>query len=103
MRKIWGAYGVESRNGTMIVLEGTSDLPFDRRLVAKVYAPGKEVREVAAIKDRLLQRSPAPMLNEGFLLVGVDRSDLEDGTLVEICCDATWPASGLSNHSRPKG
>ncbi|NTH12107.1 hypothetical protein G6L99_08290 [Agrobacterium rhizogenes] len=84
-----GAKSVESRNGTMIILEGTSDLPFDRRLIAKVHTPGKDVREAICIKDRLHSRPLATTLNEGFLLVGVDKSDLEDGTQIEICCDAT--------------
>ena len=45
VRKVLGAFCVESRNGTMIILEGTSDLPFGRRLIAKVHAPGKNARE----------------------------------------------------------
>ena len=89
VRRVLAAFCVESRNGTMINLEGTSDFPFDRRLIAKVHNPGKEVREVIAIKDRLHSRPLSPVLNEGFLLIGVDRSDLEDGTQIEICCDAT--------------
>lgn len=84
MRKVLGAFRTESRNGTMIILEGTSDLPIGRKLVAKLLAPGKEAREVVAIKDNLHQRPSAPVLNEGFLLVGIDKSDLEAGTLIEI-------------------
>jgi hypothetical protein len=88
VRKVLGAFCVESRNGTMIILEGTSELPFNRRLIAKVHTPGKEVREATAIKDRLHSRPLATTLNEGFLLIGVDKTDLEDGTQIEICCDA---------------
>ena len=83
------AFWFESRNGTMIILEGTSDLPYDRRLAAKVYAPGKEVREVTAIKDRVHPLSPTQTSSEGFLLVGIDQLDLGNSTLVEINCDAT--------------
>jgi hypothetical protein len=88
VRRVLAAFCVESRNGTMIILEGTSDLPFNRRLIAKVHTPGKEVRVATAIKDRLHSRPLATTLNEGFLLVGVDKSDPEDGTQIEICCEA---------------
>ena len=91
MRKVLAAFWVESRNGAMIILEGTSDLPFYCKLIAKVHTPGKEVREATAIKDRFHPRPLSPLLNEGFLLVGVDKSDLEDGTQIEICCDAHGP------------
>ena len=83
------AFWFESRNGTMIILEGTSDLPYDRKLVAKVYAPSKEVREVTAIKDRLHPLSPTDASREGFLLVGIDQLDLENSALVEIDGDET--------------
>ncbi|EJK87301.1 hypothetical protein PMI03_01312 [Rhizobium sp. AP16] len=82
--KFWEHFVSKCHNGTMIILEGTSDLPFDCRLIANVHTPGKEVREATAIKDRLHSRPLAPMLNEGFLLIGVDKSDLEDGTQIEI-------------------
>lgn len=38
MRKVLGAFYVESR-GTMIIVEGASDLPIGHRLIAKVHAP----------------------------------------------------------------
>ncbi|MEF0938955.1 hypothetical protein [Rhizobium sp. BR 362] len=73
----------------MIILEGTSDLPVGVGLRAMLHVPGKEVREATAVKDRLHQHSLAPILNEGFLVVGVGKADLEDGTLIEICGEAT--------------
>ncbi|TIX90489.1 hypothetical protein [Rhizobium sp. P44RR-XXIV] len=88
MRKVLGTFCAESRNGTMIILEGMSDLPFGTNLIVKVHAPGKAVREATAIKDRLHSRALTPMLIEGFLLVGMEKSDLEGGTQIEFCTDA---------------
>ncbi|MGR9439963.1 hypothetical protein ACU8V1_34445 (plasmid) [Rhizobium leguminosarum] len=84
MRKILEAFRVEGRNGTMVAVEGSTDVPIGSRLIARLNVPGKEIREVAAYKDRLRPSPLKESSTEGFLLVGLDNSEIKDGAMVEI-------------------
>ncbi|ANL42408.1 hypothetical protein [Rhizobium phaseoli] len=84
MREILEALRVEGRNGTMVAIEGSTDLPIGSRLIAGLHVPGNEVREVAAYKDWLHPSPSKESSTEGFLLVGSDKSEIKDGTMVEI-------------------
>lgn len=82
-----GAFRVEGRDGTMVIVEGSTDLPIGSRLIARLHVPGMEIREVAAYKDWLRPSPSKESSTEGFLLVGLDKSEIKDGTMVEISSD----------------
>ncbi|MBB4006977.1 hypothetical protein [Allorhizobium taibaishanense] len=87
LREIKDVFSVESRPGTMVLVAGISDLPVSRKLTAIVRRPDGSTTETVAYKDWLLRRTPAVHEVEGFLLVGLEKSDIPDGSSVEIRID----------------
>jgi hypothetical protein len=71
----------------MVVVAGTSDLPVSRKLIARLHRPDGSSTEVVAYKDWLLRRTPTVHEVEGFLLVGVEKIDIPDGSSIEIRID----------------
>ncbi|MEB3046830.1 hypothetical protein [Rhizobium mulingense] len=86
-REIKEVFSILSRPGTMVVVVGTSDLPVSRKLTAILCRPDGSRTETVAYKDWLLRRALAVHEIEGFLLVGLEKSDIPDGSSVEIRID----------------
>ena len=76
-----------SGRGTAVVLDGTSDLPVDRKLSAKVERPDGSVIEAMTYKQFVLRRAPLPSETEVFLLLSVEKTDVPDGSIVTLVVD----------------
>ncbi|MFS8049889.1 hypothetical protein [Rhizobium sp. BR 314] len=87
LREIKEVFSVQSRSGTMVVVAGASNLPVSRKLTAILRRPDGSSTETVAYKDWLPRRTPAVHEVEGFLLVGLEKSDIPDGSSVEIRID----------------
>ncbi|WFU12218.1 hypothetical protein QA646_20055 (plasmid) [Rhizobium sp. CB3090] len=81
MRTVLGAFSIGSRHGATVILEGRSNLPIGKKLRAAIRIPGRAIIETTAYKDWPYPRSVA---YEGYLLTGIERADLIDGTAVEV-------------------
>ncbi|TCA20964.1 hypothetical protein [Rhizobium leguminosarum] len=87
LREIEGVFSIQSRPGTMVVVAGNSDLPVSRQLIATLHLPDGSSMETVAYKDWLRHRTPTVHEAEGFLLVGLEKSDIPDGSSIEIRID----------------
>ncbi|MBB4569347.1 hypothetical protein [Rhizobium leucaenae] len=81
MRRILGFFSINSKFGTTVILEGRSDLPIGKELRAEIYAPGRAVVEATAYRD---WPHPRPVAYEGYILMGIAKADLIDGTVVKL-------------------
>jgi hypothetical protein len=68
----------------MVVVAGTTELPVNTRLIATVHRPDGSSAKVVAYKDRLLRRTPIMGGVEGFLLVGLERIDIPEGSSLDV-------------------
>ncbi len=73
--------------GTVVALDGVSDLPVGRKLSAKVERPDGSVIEAAAYKEWLLRRAAPPSETEAFLLLSVEKADVPEGSIVTLAVD----------------
>jgi hypothetical protein len=70
--------------GTVVVIGETTDLPVGKVLRATVTRPDSSRLTVEAFKEWLVRRDQQPLEREAYLLRGLDKSDIPDGSLVEI-------------------
>jgi hypothetical protein len=68
----------------MVVVDGKTDLPVTEKLIATVYRPDGSITEVGAYKDWLLRRTPVVAELEAFLLIGLEKVDIPEGSTVDI-------------------
>jgi hypothetical protein len=59
-------------------------LPVGKELVAQIQRPDGSVFTAAAWKEWLLRRNLNPIEDEAFVLAGVDKADVPEGSTVEI-------------------
>ncbi len=82
MLKILDVFAITGR-GTVVALDGKTDLSV-AQFKARFQNTGGDWVEVVAHREWLLRRQPATREDEAFLLVGVEKSDVLVGSLVEI-------------------
>jgi hypothetical protein len=73
--------------GTVVALDGVSDLPVGRKLRASVERPDGSVIETTAYKEWLLRRSAPSSETGAFLLLSVEKTDVPQGSLVTLVLD----------------
>jgi len=83
MKPILERFSIDGR-GTAVVVDGFADLPVSRPLSAVLRKPDGSQMTVVAHKEWLLRRSAPVDEREAFLLLGVEKSDLPEGTLIQI-------------------
>jgi hypothetical protein len=70
--------------GTVVVIGETTELPVGKALRATVTRPDSSQLTAEAFKEWLLRRDQQPLEREAYLLRGIDKSDIPDGSVVEI-------------------
>lgn len=66
------------------MIHETTDLPVGKALRAPVIRPDSSTLTAEAFKEWLLRREQRPVEREAYLLRGIDKSDIPEGSFVEI-------------------
>lgn len=66
--------------GLAVAIDGTTDLPVGKKLVATIVRPDGETVFADAFKEWFLRRNPIPNEKEIFLLLGLTKADVPIGS-----------------------
>lgn len=70
--------------GTAVVIGETTELPVGRTLRATIIRPDSSKLVAEACKEFILRREPRPLEKEAYLVRGIEKSEIPDGSFVEI-------------------
>jgi translation elongation factor EF-Tu-like GTPase len=70
--------------GTVVVIGETTELPVGKALRATIVRPDSSKLSTEAFKEWPLRREQRPLEKEAYLLRGVEKSDIPEGSFVEI-------------------
>nr|WP_315477399.1 hypothetical protein [uncultured Undibacterium sp.] len=70
--------------GTVVVISQITNLPVGKLLKAIIASPNGTHLIADAHKEWLLQRSSQPLENEAYLLRGIEKEQIIDGSSIEI-------------------
>lgn len=70
--------------GTVVVIGATTELPVGRALRAKIIRPDSSKLVTEAFKELILRREPRPVEKEAYLVRGIEKSEIPDGSFVEL-------------------
>lgn len=70
--------------GTVVAIGETTDLHVGRALRATVFRPDGSQLSVQASKEWLLRRNPQPVEKEAFLLHGVEKAQIPEGSSIKL-------------------
>jgi hypothetical protein len=70
--------------GTVVVIDAITDLPVGKTLRAAIIRPDLSMLRAEAFKEWVLRREPTPIENEAYLLLGIEKSDVPDGSFIDI-------------------
>lgn len=71
--------------GTVVAIEETTTLPVGKALRATVFRPDASQFTVKASKEWLLLRhDPRPLEQEAYLLQGIEKVQVPDGSTIEL-------------------
>ena len=70
--------------GTVVVISEITELPVGKALRATVTRPDKSRISTEAFKEWLLRRDPLPRESEAYLLRGIEKAAIPDGSFLEI-------------------
>jgi len=68
----------------VVAIGETTDLPVGRALSVTVFRPDGSQLSVRAFKEWLLRRDPRPLEKEAFLLRGVEKAQVPEGSSIEL-------------------
>jgi len=86
---IAGPFQIEEKfkitgRGTVVVIAKTTSLPVGKVLHATIVLPDNSRMEVKAYKESLLRRIPEPLEKEAYLLQGVEKAQVPEGSTIEL-------------------
>ena len=70
--------------GTVVVISQKTNLPVGKLLKATIVCPNGSHLIADAYKEWLLKRFSQPLENEAFLLHGIEKDEIIEGSSVEI-------------------
>ncbi|MFC4312373.1 hypothetical protein ACFPN2_25040 [Steroidobacter flavus] len=70
--------------GTVVVIGETTELPVGKTLRATITRPDSSKVTTEAFKEWFIRREQQPLEKEAYLLRGIEKSEIPDGSLVEI-------------------
>jgi len=71
-------------SGTVVVIGETTELPVGQALRATIIRPDSSKRVTEAFKELIPRREPRPLEKEAYLVRGIEKSEIPDGSFVEI-------------------
>ncbi|MBZ5763808.1 MULTISPECIES: hypothetical protein [unclassified Rhizobium] len=88
LREVLDIYRITGRSGTMIIVQGTTDLPVNVKLAATVYRPDATNIKFKVYKDWIIYPTQSGPEAEGFFLFELENLDIPTRSLVEIVVDS---------------
>jgi len=70
--------------GLAVAVEGATELPVSKKLLAAVTRPDGSSISADAYKEWLLRRNPQPVEKAAFLLIGLSKSDVPLGSELQL-------------------
>ena len=82
-------YKIEERfqitnRGTAVVINETTELPTGKALSAMIVSPDGSSFNAEAFKELILRRTPETLEKEAFILMGVDKNNVVEGSEIEF-------------------
>jgi len=81
--KIVECFQIPNR-GTAVVINNTTELPSGKCLSARIISPDGKYFNTEAFKEWVLRKNPEPLDKEAFLLMGVEKDTLVEGSVIEF-------------------
>jgi hypothetical protein len=81
--KVEGVFQITGR-GAVVAIGEKTDLPVGKALHATVFLPDGTQLSSQAFKEWVLRRDPNPFEKEAYLLHGVEKSQVPEGSSIEL-------------------
>ena len=73
-----------SGRGTVVAIQEATDLPIGKALHATILSPDGSQITARAFKEYLLRHNPHPVEQEAYLLQGIEKDQIREGSSVEF-------------------
>jgi hypothetical protein len=86
---ITGPFQIEEKfkingRGTVVVVAQTTNLPVGKALHATIVLPDGSHLKAEAYKEWFLRRIPQPIEKEAYLLRGIEKAQIPEGSFIEL-------------------